>query len=234
MKSKKIVGGAIGGSMLVVYGVSLIFQNLHAISEHVADESNGEALAHRSIHVKLMHPLVPRLGESIINETDGKALAEFFDTYACPSDGPGSCILDLLSHTSSRELRDRTVHLRHLAKTIVKSKDTQCGSPRIIRQEQVIDIGTTDLEFCFWKDDYVSNEAMRESVGLAMGRTGVSGSQSPGASRMPGIPRRRRKRGGLGHPHHRIPADGRLLWHRGISANCRHFFRQYAHNDPLS
>ena len=158
----KIVGGAFGGMCVMFGGLFLIFQNQNAIREYDADESNGEALAHRSIHAKLMQPLIPHLGESIINETDGKALAEFFDTYACPSDGPGSCTLDLLSHTSSQELRDRTANLRHLAKTIVKSKDTQCGSPRIIRQEQVIDIGKTDLEFCFWKDDYVSDEAMRD------------------------------------------------------------------------
>ena len=164
-----IVIGAFSG-LFVVYGVSLAFKNLPAIREYLADdESNGEALAlarRRPIRAKLTQPLVPHLGESIINETDGRALAEFFGTYACPPDGPASCIMDLSSHSSSSrgESRDRIAHLRHLAKAIVKSTDTQCGSPRILLgEDRAIDIvGSTDVEFCFWVGDYVSNEAMRD------------------------------------------------------------------------
>jgi leucyl-tRNA synthetase len=66
----KIVGGAFGGMCVMFGGLFLIFQNQNAIREYDADESNGEALVHRSIHAKLMQPLIPHLGESIINETD--------------------------------------------------------------------------------------------------------------------------------------------------------------------
>ena len=106
---------------------------------------------------KLLHPLVPCLSQS--NTTDGKALAEFFEMHACPSGGSNSCILDLLSDSAAQELQDRITSLRHLAKTIMQSKELQCGSPKILGKESV---GDTNMEFCFWKDDYVSNEAMRD------------------------------------------------------------------------
>jgi hypothetical protein len=132
VKMKKIMGGALGG-MCIVYGVSLIFRNLHAMGgtfkselathhqlsmyarlaqhpvprlvEYSIKKVDGEALsAGGLIHGKpMMRPLVPRLGKSVINEMDGQALAEFFDMYACPPDGPALCILDLLLHSLSQE-----------------------------------------------------------------------------------------------------------------------------------
>lgn len=115
-------------------------------------------LAHHGLEsAKLLHPLVPRLSQS--NTTDGKALGEFFEMHACPSGGSNSCILDLLSDSAAQELQDRITSLRNLAKTIMQSKELQCGSPKILGKKSV---GDTNIEFCFWKDDYVSNEAMRD------------------------------------------------------------------------
>jgi hypothetical protein len=119
-------------------------------------------LPHRdSAHHKYAKPLLPHLDGSIVNEPDAKALKEFFEMHACPS-GSTTCILDLLSHSSSsQKLQDDIVHLRHLAKTIMQIKDIQCGSPKVLGKAMIGNT-TTDLEFCFWKDDYVSNSAMQD------------------------------------------------------------------------
>jgi hypothetical protein len=41
----------------------------------------------------------------------------------------------------------------------MQHKDIQCGSPKILGKE-IIGNTTTDLEFCFWKEDYVSDAAI--------------------------------------------------------------------------
>jgi hypothetical protein len=100
------------------------------------------------------------LNESVINQKDGKALEDFFGMHACGSDST-SCILDLSSDSSSssQEFQDRIAHLRQLAETIFHIKEVQCGNPKILGK-QIIASNTTDLEFCFWKNDFVSDEAM--------------------------------------------------------------------------
>ena len=110
----------------------------------------------------LIKPLLPRLSESIINNPDGKALAEFFEMQACPSesDGTTACILDLLAQSSSsKDLKERILRLRHLAKTIMEDKDIQCGNPKVSGKE-IVGNTTEEIMFCFWENDYVSNEAM--------------------------------------------------------------------------
>ncbi len=120
----------------------------------------SQQLPHRTHHQQVT-PLLPHLSESIVNEPDGKALTEFFEMHACPP-GSTTCILDLLSHSSSsQKLHDDIAHLRRLATSIMQTKDIQCGSPKVLGKK-IIGNTTTDLEFCFWKDDYVSIKAMKD------------------------------------------------------------------------
>lgn len=139
-------------------------QQYYNNSELLQQKQNAVASPNINI-IKHIHPLIPRLSESIINEPDGKALAEFYKTQACPQssggggiDADSACIMDLLSDTSSTELQARITNLRRLAKSIMNSKNITCGHPKILGKESL----STDMEFCFWNNDFVSNEAMND------------------------------------------------------------------------
>jgi hypothetical protein len=131
--------------------------------DHELQKHDVAVPSHKNTPIKHIQPLIPRLSESIINEPDGKALAEFYKTQACPQSSGGgfedsTCIMDLLSDTSSTELQARITNLRHLAKSIMNSKNITCGHPKILGKESL----STDMEFCFWDNDFVSNEAMKD------------------------------------------------------------------------
>ena len=101
-------------------------------------------------YLKLQLPILPNLRNDVGDEKANKALRTFFDTY------PGTAGL---IHVNELKV-EQAAELRSLAHDIM-GVNVLCGNP-MVNGSVVVDKDTNGLEYCFWADELVSRNALKD------------------------------------------------------------------------